>query len=154
MSDGGSKVMDRAAVTEVLRTVPLFQALRAGDLRHLAGLASVRSYKAGGVIVKQDDTAVALYCILSGGVRIERQRPDGEGQVTLAELGPGGFFGEMALLDDFPRSASVVATAPTQCALISKWDFQKELKAHPEIGLALLRVLSRRVRTLDEQLAL
>ena len=60
----------------------------------------------------------------------------------------------MSLLDDFPRSASVVAVAATDCALISKWDFQKELKSHPEISLALLRVLSQRIRTLDEQLTI
>jgi len=146
--------MDREAVAKVLRTVPLFESLRSGELRRLAGLASVRSYKAGGVIVKQDDTAVALYCVLSGSARVQRESSGAEAEMTLAELGPGEFFGEMALLDDFPRSASVVATAPTECALMSKWDFQKELKAHPEIGLALLRVLSRRVRALDEQLQL
>ena len=146
--------MDRAAVAEILRAVPLFAALRPSDLRHLADLASLRSYKAGGVIVKQDDTAVTLYCVLSGSVRVERQHADADGHATLAELGPGSFFGEMSLLDDFPRSASVVATAPTECALISKWDFQKELKAHPEISLALLRVLSQRVRELDALISL
>lgn len=146
--------MDREAVAKVLQTVPLFKSLRSGELRRLAELASVHSYRAGGVIVKQDDTAVALYCVLSGSARVLRESSGSEADVTLAELGPGAFFGEMSLLDDFPRSASVVATAPTQCALISKWDFEKELKAHPEIGLALLRVLSRRVRSLDEQLAL
>jgi len=146
--------MDRRAVADVLRTVPLFRSLRAGDVDRLARLASVRRYKPGSVIVRQDDTAVALYCVLSGGVRVERQGTSSDGQVTLAEIPPGGFFGEMALLDDFPRSASVVATSATECALLSKWDFQKELKAHPEIGLALLRVLSQRVRSLDAQIAL
>ncbi len=146
--------MDREAIKMVLAMVPLFKGLRPGDLRHLADLASVRAYKADSVIVKQDDTAVAMYCILSGGVRVQRERPGSAEPLSLAELGPGGFFGEMALLDDFPRSATVVTTAPTECALISKWDFQKELKAHPEIGLALLRVLCQRVRALDAQVAL
>jgi CRP/FNR family cyclic AMP-dependent transcriptional regulator len=141
--------MDVGAVAGVLRGVPLFAALRPNEIQRLAGLATVRTYKPGSTIVKQDDTAVTFYCVLSGGVRIQRDAADGPGQRTLAELGPGDFFGEMSLLDDFPRSASVVATASTECALISKWDFQRELKAHPEIGLALLRVLSQRVRELD-----
>ena len=145
--------MDRDAIMMVLAMVPLFKGLRPGDLRHLAGLASVRSYRPGGVIVKQDDTAVALYCVLSGGVRVQRERLGPDGPLALVELGPGGFFGEMAVLDDFPRSATVVATEPTECALLSKWDFERELKSHPEIALALLRVLSQRVRTLDERLS-
>ena len=145
--------MDRDAIMMVLAMVPLFKGLRPGDLRHLAGLASVRSYRPGGVIVKQDDTAVALYCVLSGRVRVQRERLGPDGPLTLVELGPGGFFGEMAVLDDFPRSATVVATEPTECALLSKWDFERELKSHPEIALALLRVLSQRVRTLDERLS-
>ena len=145
--------MDREAIKMVLAMVPLFKGLRPGDLRHLADLASVRAYKADSVIVKQDDTAVAMYCVLSGAVRVQRERAGAAGPVTLVELGPGGFFGEMALLDDFPRSATVVATAPTECALISKWDFERELKSHPEIGVALLRVLSQRIRALDERLS-
>ena len=146
--------MNPEAVAQALKKVPLFSSLRPGQLQRLAGLATVRSYKPGGLIVKQDDTAVALYCVLSGKVRVERQGPDGDRPVTLAEFGSGGFFGDMALIDDFPRSASVIAEAATECALLTRWDFQKELKSHPEIGLALLRVLSQRIRALDEQLAL
>jgi CRP-like cAMP-binding protein len=146
--------MNPEAVAQALKKVPLFSSLRLGQLQRLAGLATVRSYKPGGLIVKQDDTAVALYCVLSGKVRVERQGPDGDRPVTLAEFGSGGFFGDMALIDDFPRSASVIAEAATECALLTRWDFQKELKSHPEIGLALLRVLSQRIRALDEQLAL
>lgn len=146
--------MDREVVADVLRGVPMFAGLRPGELEHLAELATVRRYKADGVIVKQDDTAMTFYCVLSGSVRIEREASSGNGHLTLAELGPGGFFGEMSLLDDFPRSASAVATAPTECALISKWDLHKELKAHPEIALALLRVLSQRVRALDARISL
>ena len=148
------ELMDREAVTRVLQTVPLFKALRPGDLNRLARLASVRAYRSAGVIVKQDDTAVALYCVLKGKVRIQRETDNPEQAVPLAELGPGDFFGEMSLLDDFPRSASAVALEDTECALISKWDFEKELKSHPEIALALLRVLSQRVRALDERVSL
>jgi CRP-like cAMP-binding protein len=144
--------MEAETVEKVLGRVPLFRSLRPNDVRRLAELATVRTYKADAVIVKQDDTAVALYCVLSGKVRVERQGSGAE-TVTLAEMGPGAFFGEMALFDEFPRSASVVAVAPTECALISKWDFDKELKAHPEISRALLRVLCRRVRELDERLS-
>jgi CRP-like cAMP-binding protein len=147
-------MMEPDAVAGVLRSVPLFRSLRMGDLQRLGRMACVRNYKEGALIVRQDDTAISFYCVLSGGVRIERQGATAERPVVLAECGPGGFFGEMSLVDDFPRSASVVATAPTVCALISKWDFQKELKARPEIAAALLRAFSQRVRELDARLAL
>jgi CRP/FNR family transcriptional regulator, cyclic AMP receptor protein len=145
-------MMEPEAVAGVLRTVPLFKSFRPSDLQRLARMASVRSYKEGKLIVRQDDTAVTFYCVLSGGVRIEREG-SAEGPVLLAEFGPGGFFGEMSLVDDAPRSASVTATAPTVCALISRWDFQRELKARPDVALALLRTLSQRVRELDARLA-
>jgi CRP-like cAMP-binding protein len=146
--------MEREAVARVLRGIPLFKSLRQPELNRLASLASVRAYRDGAMIVRQDDTAIALYCVLSGSVRVLRQSASSDGEVQLAEMGPGGYFGEMSLLDDFPRSATVVALEATQCALLSKWDFQKELRAHPEIGLELLRMLSRRVRELDAQIAL
>ena len=124
--------MEPNAVATTLRTVPLFTSLRQGDLERLARLVSVRSYRDGAQIVRQDDTAVSFYCVFRGGVRIERQGTTRESPVVLAEFGPGGCFGEMSLVDDFPRSATVIATAPTVCALISKWDFQKEMRARPE----------------------
>jgi CRP-like cAMP-binding protein len=146
--------MERELVAQVFRGIPLFRSLRQAEVNRLAGLASVRAYRDGATIVRQDDTAITLYCVLSGKVRVVRQSASSDGAVLLAEMGTGAVFGEMALLDDFPRSATVQALEPTQCALLSKWDFQKELRAHPEIGLELLRTLSRRVRELDAQIAL
>src|SRR4051812_16445944 len=99
--------MDAETVGKVLRSVPLFKSLRPNDITRIAGLASVRPYRGGSTIVHQDDTAVTMYCVLSGRVRVQRETPSGDG-IPLAELGPGGFFGEMSLLDEFPRSASVV----------------------------------------------
>jgi CRP-like cAMP-binding protein len=146
--------MEREAVARVFRGIPLFKSLRQPELNRLASLASVRAYRDGATIVRQDDTAIALYCVLSGKVRVLRQSASSDGEVQLAEMGPGGYFGEMSLLDDFPRSATVVALEATECALLSKWDLQRELRAHPEMGLELLRMLSRRVRELDAQIAL
>ena len=85
-------------------------------------------------------------------MRIDRE---GEGgvHVDVDEVGPGGFFGEMGLIDDQPRAATVIAIEPTECALLAKWDFQNELREDPEIALALLPVLNARIRWLDEQLA-
>jgi CRP-like cAMP-binding protein len=72
---------------------------------------------------------------------------------SLAMLGPGDVFGEMALLDDGTRSSSVTARAPTRCALLLQWDFREELRRSPEVAIRLLAILSRRIRRLDERLA-
>ena len=65
----------------------------------------------------------------------------------------GGAFGEMGLIEDLPRAATVVAEQPTTCALLAKWDFQNELRDDPEIALSLLPVLTGRIRELDSLLA-
>ena len=65
----------------------------------------------------------------------------------------GGFFGEMGLIDDEPRAASVVAVEPTACALLAKWDFQNELRQDPDIALTLLPILNRRIREVEARLA-
>jgi CRP/FNR family transcriptional regulator, cyclic AMP receptor protein len=65
-------------------------------------------------------------------------------------MGPGSFFGEMGLIDDMPRSATVVAIEPTVCALLAKWDFRNELRHDPDIALALLPILCERIRDLEK----
>ena len=136
-----------SAVTETFKAVPLLARLTERQRGRLAKRATTRSYRPDAVIVRQGDTAMAFYVVLSGRVRVER---DGAaGPVAIRELGPAGFFGEMGLLDDLPRSATIVAAEPTACALLTKWDFQTELRDDPDIALALLPVLTERIRDLE-----
>ena len=137
-----------SAITETFGAVPLLARLSERQRARLAKRATTRSYGRDAVIVRQGDTAMAFYVVLSGRVRVER---DGgaEGPVAVRELGPAGFFGEMGLLDDLPRSATIVAVEPTACALLAKWDFQTELRDDPDIALALLPVLTDRIRDLE-----
>ena len=145
-------MIDTPTVEGVFAEVPLLRSLGARQLSRLAKLATRRSYRSGAVIVREGDTSMSFYVVLSGAVRIERAS-EGGAVVPLAEAGPAGFFGEMGLIDDQPRSATVVATEPTECALLTKWDFESELRHNPEIALALLPVLSQRLRDLQERLA-
>jgi CRP/FNR family cyclic AMP-dependent transcriptional regulator len=132
--------------------VPLFARLSAGQRERLARKATTRSFRPGTVIVREGDTSMSLYVVLSGRVRIVREA-EGGGAIPIAEAARGGFFGEMGLIDDEPRAASVVALEPTMCALLAKWDFQNELRQDPDIALTLLPILNRRIRELEARLA-
>ena len=142
---------DSGRIEETLAAVPLLARLSSRQRARLAALATTRSYEPEWVIVRQGDTSMALYVILSGSVRIERESD--RGSAIVHEAGPRGFFGEMGLIDDLPRSATVVAQEPTECALLAKWDFQNELRSDPEIALALLPVLNERIRKLNALVA-
>jgi CRP/FNR family transcriptional regulator len=131
---------------ESLRAVPLLQPLDKERIEQLVKAATRRSYAPGEVIVRQGDSGIALYIILFGAVKVTRKASPTATEDTLATLRQGEFFGEMALLDDFPRSATVTAIEPTECLLLTAWEFRALLKTHPEMALAILPLLSRRLR--------
>jgi CRP/FNR family cyclic AMP-dependent transcriptional regulator len=134
-----------------LGAVPIFARLRDDQLSRLALRTTARAFAPGTVIVREGDTSMSLYVILSGSVRVDRSRPEG-GTVRVAELGVRDAFGEMGLIDDAPRSATVTAETETTCALLAKWDFQNEIREDPEIAVALLPVLTQRIRAMNERL--
>jgi len=136
----------------VLGSIPLFRHLADRPRRRLAEHFCRRHYGEGDVIVRQGDTSLSFYVVLSGRVRIVRH-PAGDAGVDIVEEGPGSFFGEMGVIDDLPRAATVVALGPTECALLGKWDFARALQADPAIGLALISVLNARIRRLEDRLA-
>jgi CRP/FNR family cyclic AMP-dependent transcriptional regulator len=135
-------------IQEAFAAVPLLSRLSTAQRAALAKLATTREYRAGATVVRQGDTSMSFYVVLKGRVRIE-QEVRGDARLPLSEMGPGGFFGEMGLIDDMPRSATVVALEPTECALLAKWDFRNELRDDPDIALALLPILCQRIRDLE-----
>jgi len=138
----------RVGIDGAFAGVPLLSRLTSEQRRRLAARATTRRYRAGAVIVRQGDTSMSFYVVLAGRVIVEREV--GQSAMVIRELGPGGFFGEMGLIDDEPRSATVIAAEPTECALLAKWDFGNELRDDPDIALALLPILTRRIRELEE----
>jgi len=134
---------------DVLAGASLFSELSRRDLKRLASATITRAYKKGDVIVKEGEDAVAFYLITKGRVSVVRGG-DGKSQTALASLTVGEFFGDMALLDSFPRSASVIATEDTECLVLSRWDFVAELRSNPNIAVQMLPVLSRRLRKLQQ----
>jgi CRP-like cAMP-binding protein len=135
---------------EALAAVPLFSQLTRKDLTRLGRAVVERKYKAGETIVKEGEQAVAFFMITKG--KVEAVTGGGKKQTKLNELGPGQVFGEMALLDGMPRVATVKAMTDTECLVLSRWDFVAELRTNPHIAVAMLPILSKRLRDADDRL--
>ena len=138
-------------VEAVLTSISMFAHLGDRQRARLAQHFCRRAYPAGAVIVRQGDTSMSFYVVLSGRVRVVRHSAGDDG-VDIVEEGPGSFFGEMGVIDDLPRAATVMALEPTECGLLAKWDFQRELSVDPGIALSLISVLNARIRTLEDRL--
>jgi CRP-like cAMP-binding protein len=138
-------------VEESLRNVPLFKGFAAKQLKSLAKWATTRTYNEGQVIVSEGQTGLGLYIIQTGRVRVTMHSPHGEREART--MGAGESFGELSLLDDRPRSATVTAVERTTAVLLDKSQFLAEMHAHPEVALAILPVLVTWLREADEKLA-
>lgn len=139
------------SATDVLRRVPLFSDLTEADLQRFAEVAREREYPKNSVILFEDDPGDALYIVSAGQVKVVLIGEDGR-EVILSVLGDGDFFGEMALIDDEPRSAHVIAMKDSQLLVLRRDDFQAQVEHHPKIALKLLRVLVERLRRADEKI--
>lgn len=138
------------SAVSVLQKVPLFGQLAPAELQRVVDVARERAYPKNSVILFEDDPGDALYVVAQGQVKVVLIGEDGR-EVILSVLGPGEFFGEMALIDDEPRSAHVIAMEDSSLLVLRREDFQGILRQSPGIALALLRELSRRLRRVDEK---
>lgn len=133
-----------------LKNVPLFAEFNDRDLNRLQKIAGVMSFNTGQKIFDKGTAGDRLYIVLSGRVKIFAV--SGLKKKTLAYLEQGEFFGEMALLDLQPRSASSVAIEPSELVVIKKKDFQRLIFNYPEISLQIMRTLSKRLRQADSEI--
>jgi len=127
-----------------LASVPLLRGLDARIRRRLAETGKRRSYRADAEIVRQGSSGTALYIVLSGEAQVVR---DGEG---IGSLAVGDFFGELALIEEHPRSASVVARSDTECLLFPAWEFTALLEEHPAIAVPIMRALIERLHRREQ----
>lgn len=133
-----------------LRTIPLFAAVPDDALSAIADLLIERRIPKNQTIVEEGLSGDYMYVIREGQVKVTKLSGDGREKI-LELLGPGDFFGEMSLLDDAPRSASVKSLTETHILALSRPDFLKELRRNPDLGMAVIQELTRRVRQMDEQ---
>lgn len=122
-----------------LASVPLLAGLNNRIRRRLADTGKRRTYAAGDEIVREGSSGTALYIVLSGEGRVER------GGERLGTVKAGDFFGELALIEEHPRSASVIADSETECLLFPAWEFTALLDEHPEIAVPIMRALIERL---------
>jgi CRP/FNR family cyclic AMP-dependent transcriptional regulator len=130
-----------------LKSIPLFEGVPDADLRALAERSVTRNYSKQAIIVNEGDESDSLYLILSGRVKIYLADEHGK-ELILAIKGPGQYFGEM-VLDDEPRSASVMTLEPAQFAILSRADFKAFLLSHATVSLQLIQNLIRVARGLN-----
>jgi len=128
-----------------LNRVPLFRSLKKRQLERLGGKFVPREYTAGQAIVTQDKGGEGFFIIVSGKAEAIRERADGA-KVVVNAFGPTDFFGELILLDDGLRTASVVATEATQCLALTRWDFRAVLKEDVDMAITILEEMAKRFR--------
>lgn len=127
-------------VKELLRSVPLFAACSKKELSLLAGIVEEQKFPAGKNLFEQGDPGLGLYVIVDG---VAEAKINGE---TIRQMGAGTFFGEIALLDGEPRSATVTAVTDLTTILVPAWSFNAALKSEPSLALTMLKEVSRRLR--------
>jgi len=136
---------------EQLAAAALFSQLPRKDLARLGRAVVERTYKKGETIVKEGEQAVAFFIVTKGKVEVSTGL--GARRQKLNELGPGGVFGEMALLDGGPRAATVRALDDVECLVLSRWDFVAELRTNPQVAVGMLPIVSKRLREVEAKLA-
>src|SRR3954452_23622770 len=126
-------------LVSTLKTVPLLAGLSERDLKRLANSLSERNFTAGHEIAVEGKEGVGFFVIESGEVSISR------GGEHIRKLGPGDYFGEMAVIDQGPRSASVTAETDVRCRGMTAWSFRPFVEAHGEVAWPLLEALVKRL---------
>jgi CRP-like cAMP-binding protein/KaiC/GvpD/RAD55 family RecA-like ATPase len=139
------------AVGSTLRGIPLFSSVSVDDLSSLSRQFTRRHYRKGEIIFHKDDFGSTFHIINIGKVKLSIPSEEGA-DVLLAHLGPGDFFGELALLDEKPRSATATAKDSTETLALEREDFLDFVKWYPDVAISILAVLAQRIRNLNSQL--
>jgi CRP-like cAMP-binding protein len=134
----------RAVNLEAIRTLDFFEPLDDKILRSVAGQCFDKEFNTGDFIIHQGEPGLGLYFILSGRARVEVE--NGGARTVVAELGANDSVGELSIVDDKVRSASVICTEPATCLLLTRDSFSKLMNKHPQIAIHMVRALAERLR--------
>jgi CRP-like cAMP-binding protein len=134
-----------AAVEETLGRVPLFAHVKPKDLKQLGKRMSERSFGEGETITTEGQSGVGFFVIEDGDATVSR------GGEIVRNLGPGDYFGEIALIDSGPRSATIVASTDLRCRGMTAWEFKPFIEEHPDVAWGLLETLVARLREAESK---
>lgn len=139
-----------------LMAVPIFRGLSPLQAGKLLNHCTERKYENGDIVFEEGEMGKALFLILDGAVKITKRTQDGD-EIVLTTLTSGAYFGELALLDTLPRSASVTVIKPSTLLILYRSDFEALVSRNSDIGLPVMRViaqtLSGQLRRMNEELA-
>lgn len=138
--------------SKALQSVPFFANLTQHEAENLAGRLIIRHFSPGQVIFHHGDPGGLLYIIMKGKVKITHSTPEGN-EALLAILGEDDFFGELALLDDSPRSATAEAIGATETLTLHRDEFIRYIRNNPDFSRHVLQTLARNIRRLNSQLS-
>lgn len=140
--------MANPEVVGLLKQTPLFSEFTEKELKALLTTSKERDFDAGTTIVREGDVGnLGFYLVTDGQVEVKK------GSKSLTKLGVGGFFGEMALMDEAPRSADVIAVENTKVVMLTRWDLKAIISTHPDIALKMMSELTRRLRETNRALS-
>lgn len=139
-------------IVDILKKVPLFSGLQGNDIEALSSIVTRKEFGKKEVIFHQGDPGEEFMILTSGSVKVELMNAEGK-ELTLTILTPYQFLGELALLDDVPRSATVISMEQSELLSINKRDFARILETLPRMSIPMLRQLTRRVRVLTDDIA-
>lgn len=145
------KKTDLEAKIQFLRRVPIFAALNEDILQRVASIMIEKSYSRKSIVFHEGDHGDTLYIIKSGRIKIAKVAIDGR-EKTLTIMQPGDFFGEMAIFDNLPRSATAEAIdSDVRLFGVSKKDFERLIHENPSIALRIMKDLTARIRSINQQ---
>ncbi len=133
-----------------LKKIPFFSEFQVRELTAIASIVQEKTFAEGTQIIQEGEVGESLYLVLRGRVAVIKElgRP---AELHIAEIGPDDYFGEMALFDRQPRSASVVAKVETHVLELSRFEFEEIMKEFPQIAIDACRVFSQRLRELQQR---
>ena len=138
---------------ELIAPMPLFRSLARDDRERLVADTTDHHYVPGQDIIREGDPSDRVFVVVSGRVRVLETSPETQTEVLLAELGPGEVFGELGILREQPRSATVVAVETTHCLIVPQRDFLRSVTGAPGLAVGLLRMIAGRLGDADRRLA-
>lgn len=134
-----------------LQNIPLFSGLPEPDVQFLLKLATPRNFTKNALVIREGAEGESLFIVTAGKVKVFLNDDNGK-EIILSVLGPGDFIGELALIDDDARSASVMTMEPSEFLVLSKQTFRDHLRKNPDLAMNIMRVLATRLRSADQMI--